>query len=253
MNQSAHNFPVLIVASCDKYAAFWRPFVDSFNEFFPGYSGKKFIISNDKDFDYGGFLALKVGEDAGWCENMIAALSKTKESHVLLFLEDVFLNSRPKVTSFENIMRLMRDKGYLYINLKAMPVADATDLTFIDGIGVGRVSKKGKYAYVLEPAIWSSQELIRVCSRSRDPWDAECRSWEIISDRDKYASVSEPVFSLDHLMIRGKLTREMRTKYCQASFDDIPVMGFWVDAYYKIRTFASAVWLRLLEQRTSLR
>ena len=56
----------LIVSSCDSYSDLWIMFVDTFNEFFPEFSGDKWVLSNNKTFDYKGFSSLRVGEDISW-------------------------------------------------------------------------------------------------------------------------------------------------------------------------------------------
>ncbi len=81
--------------TCDKYSDLWIPFCDFFKKYWPDYSGKIYINSEEKDFDYNGLniVNLKVGV-RNFSDREIAGLQKVEEDYILLMMDDLFLMNK---------------------------------------------------------------------------------------------------------------------------------------------------------------
>jgi hypothetical protein len=79
--------------TCDEFSDLWEPFCDFFIKYWPDYSGKIYVNSEEKDFSYPGLniINLKVGSTKKFSARAIAGLKKVKESNILLMMDDLLL------------------------------------------------------------------------------------------------------------------------------------------------------------------
>lgn len=78
--------------TCDKYSDLWEHFCYFLKKYWPEYTGKVYINSEEKDFDYPGLniINLKVGI-CGFSEREIRGLKRVEEDNILLMMDDLFL------------------------------------------------------------------------------------------------------------------------------------------------------------------
>jgi hypothetical protein len=88
---TVENFAVFY-HTCDQYADLWEPFCHFFSKYWPDYSGKIYLNSEEKDFEYPGLniVNLKVGTK-NFSHRELAGLARVEEKNILLMMDDLFL------------------------------------------------------------------------------------------------------------------------------------------------------------------
>jgi len=91
-----NNKIAVLVISCDNYSDLWDPCIRIFNEYWPDCTYDKYIMTNNKSFESGGFKNIMVGDDKSWSHGLKLALDKLRldYDYVYTLLEDYYFVER---------------------------------------------------------------------------------------------------------------------------------------------------------------
>lgn len=159
-----------VVASCRHYSDAWHPFIKLFKKFYPkGYA----ILATDswsfdevkQDWDE----IISVGEDLGWCKNLISCLSKIEDPYFLFMQEDFFLNEKVDDSFINRCETFMKfDDTINCIRLYPCPGPDAR---WNDELGI--IGSGAPYRVSCQAAIWRKSHLIDILKTVETPWQFE--------------------------------------------------------------------------------
>jgi len=165
-----------VVSSCDAYEDVWEPFFDLFFKYWPNCPFSVYLITNNKDYKNERVRVIKVGEDKGWASNTKKALNSLSDSHVILMLEDFFLQEKVDNSYIMSLLLAMRDSGAGYLRLYPAP---EPDLPFNKmGEYIGLLSREASYRTSLMAAIWDKGILLDLLVDGENPWQMEMSGTE---------------------------------------------------------------------------
>lgn len=157
----------VVVASCDAYSACWQPFFSQFRRYWPECPYPVYLITGEKNYEGHDVRVVQTGKDAAWSDAMVDALARIRAHHVILLLEDYFLQ-RPVL--HDDMMEYMRhmtadELGYLCLYPMWRPATP-------DGRPAD-IPEDEPYRASLQAAIWRADVLAGLCVKGEDPWQFE--------------------------------------------------------------------------------
>lgn len=198
---SNKNKVAFLVISFDGFSDLWPECTSRINILFNGLT-KKFILTNYKNFDQNGFKNISVGKDKSWSSNLIKALKMIKEPYVLLWLDDVFLESLRNEFSLDNLINFMEEHDATLINLKANP------LPFWKKLGSTRyirISGPLLYKSAVAPVLWNRERLLNLLNENEDAWQFELNGSDRLASDNRVFILNKNPFTYIHVLIKGKL------------------------------------------------
>lgn len=162
----------ILIPSCDNYSDAWGPFFRLLFRYWPDPGCPIYLISNREEFRHPRVINIRVGPDVDWSSNLISALDRILESHLLILLEDYFLVEPVDDGTIRELFRhqCRSDIGYL----RLYPCPGPREITEnVAGYGMGIVEKGTPYRASLQSAIWKRQLLRNLAREGESAWDFE--------------------------------------------------------------------------------
>ncbi len=163
------NLAVLIV-SCDKYADLWNPFFKMFRIFWTQCIYPVYLGSNNVLCDEPGVKTICIGEDKSWTENVKKMLDGVSETHVIMLLEDFFLEEAVDAKGVQALFEYAVENDVDCLRLCPTPPPN----NIVDkNLQVGTISKGAPYCCSTQPAIWKKEALQSLLIPGYSAWDFE--------------------------------------------------------------------------------
>jgi hypothetical protein len=246
----------ILVSSFDGYRDAWDPFFTLFFRYWPDCPFTIYLISNNARYDGERVINLALGDDMGWANNMIAALSRIQAPYVIYLQEDYFLTRPVSTQRIIELIEYMDAKQAGYLRLYPSP---GPDLDCADNPDIGEISKKAPYRVSMQAAVWRKDILQSLLVKDEDGWDMEFngseRSLELdavfLSVHRNGSVVRDDDLPLPYLctaIIRGSWIREA-LEYCRAEGIELDTSRVTIEPYsrYLIRKFEPIFWkLRMI-------
>lgn len=162
----------ILIPSCDNYSDAWAPFFHLFFRHWPDPDYPIYLVSNLQDFAHRGVRTIRVGPDVDWSANLISALDRIPESHLLIILEDYFLTEPADLPAIDELFRhqCRSDVGYL----RLYPCPGPREITGnVAGYGIGVIGRGVPYRTSLQAAIWKKSLLRNLLRAGESAWDFE--------------------------------------------------------------------------------
>jgi hypothetical protein len=172
----------VLVSSFDGLSDCWAPFCHGFAKYWPDCAYPAYLIANTKDFEHEGITVIRVGEDKGWSQNLLAALERIDSTYVLYFQEDYWINERVNSSAIEDYVTIMERDGLHYVRLLSFPKPDR-DYAGDERLGV--IATQSSYRTALQASIWRKEVLRDLIDPRETPWEFEINGTE---RSRKYAS-----------------------------------------------------------------
>jgi hypothetical protein len=185
---------VMLVSSCDKYAACWPPYLHGLNKYWPDHP-PVFFITNQLESPDG--HTIKTGPDKGWAANLRFALSQIDAEIVLYSQEDYWLQSDVDHAQIEEYINLIRDDQADYIRLYPAPPPDLPS-PLHDKLGV--IQQGSRYRASLQMSLWRKSTLLAMLDENESPWKFEVngsRRSDCYSDR--FLCVTKRRFGIEYV------------------------------------------------------
>jgi len=178
----------ILIPSCDAFSDAHPPFMACMEKYWPYRHWPMRGLS-----EYGwGEHPLAVGDDMGWCNNLIHGLEQIDEDYVLMFLEDMFICEPPDQAALNKAAMLVRDVDVGAIRVG--PGAEECEAT--DDPGVGRMFRSSNYRIGTSPTIWSKEFLLFVLRgpRINTAWD-----FEIVGTKQSVAPSGKAILKMTQM------------------------------------------------------
>ena len=187
----------LCVLSFDGASDLWHPFFDGLKSAWPDLDLPIYLVTNYKE--YAGAYSvttLAIGEDVDWSSNLLRALKRIKERHILFIFDDFVLRSanNSKIRQYLD-QAIANDWPYLtlhpnnYMTEKVAP-------------GVRAISEYGIYRCTLVYGIFRKDILREVLEPGENAWEFEIESGARLRGVP-LRSADAKVFRHYHLLRKG--------------------------------------------------
>ena len=159
----------ILIPSCDAFADAHPPFMACLEKYWPDREWPMHGLS-----EYGwGENPLAVGNDDGWCQNLIKGLEKIDDDYVMMFLEDMFLCETPDQDALNQARDLVRLDNVGAVRVG--PGAEECEEMAYGFRRVGRMLRSTNYRISTSPTIWDKEFLLFTLRgpRINTAWDFE--------------------------------------------------------------------------------
>lgn len=192
----------LIVSSCDAYQDLWRPFVNTFEKYWPDCNLKRYFITENKDLFCKEFHTIKCGLNKNWSDRLLFALKYIDSEYIILFLEDFFLKSKIENSKVNFFIKYIQINNLNFIRLIKRPNGNKESydhplLTEIENFSSFRVST--------QVGIWKKKILINLIKKNENIWEFELNGTNRSNSLNNFFCVKENVMTYKHHVVeRGK-------------------------------------------------
>ena len=222
------NNLAIIILSCDKFSSLWPIFFRRLDRFFPKNKENFYLLSNEIDFSPNTSHSIKVvcvGKDISWSDNLNALLKRIPEDNLLLLIEDGIFAKKVNLEKFYQVFDLFLKEKMNYLNLKSSPKPDIKVNS-----RYGKLSNSKGYRTALVPSLWKKEVLLALLEEGESAWEFEVFGSERSKNLDEFYSLNQPIFSFDHLIVKGKLDYRAYKMLLKENEDvefGFPIMNFF--------------------------
>lgn len=158
--------------TCDKYSDLWEHFCYFFKKYWPDYTGKIYINSEEKDFDYPGLniVNLKVGV-RGFSDREIAGLRLVEEENILLMMDDLFLMGKVDTKAVMEYYKYFCEADLDSLVFRKFPSYIATVPTMMRKAEV--VIPPSTDMLSSQLAFWKKETFMSLLNPDDGPWEME--------------------------------------------------------------------------------
>jgi len=202
----------ILVASCDAYADVWQPFFTLFFRHWPACPFPLHLGSNFRTFDDARVQTIPIGADRSWAHGVAAMLDRLHAEHVILLLEDFFVERDVDDAMVRRITELaQRRDDVASIRLAPLPPPSAiSTMTFNAMPDLLRIVPPGTpYRVSAQPAVWRVDALRRYLRPGFSAWEFEQVGTQMADlSGDLFLEPSRPAIVYDHAIEKGRWREE---------------------------------------------
>ena len=168
----------ILINTCDKFEDCWQPYFTLHAKFWQDCTGKLYLNTETKDFQYAGLniwpLKVAVGQGGRrltWSECLLRALDEIQEDVVLYMQEDYFLKAPVKNEWVERFVDLMKgDESIHCIHLTDQSVVSQGLSQYVH---LHQVKRKQRYRICCQAALWRKDVLKSYLRTYESAWQFE--------------------------------------------------------------------------------
>lgn len=163
---------LVMMFSCDKYAAAWEPFCHGFRKYWSDCPWPLVGVSNHLETPCD--RTVKVGEDESWGHTMLRGLKRIRSRTILMFFEDHWITGPVDTDVLIDFARHMKRGDALHIRLKAGDAKHIGDFHLDSRLVVS--APKERYRACLQPSFYDVPTWRGLLRPGETPWQFEQRS-----------------------------------------------------------------------------
>lgn len=170
---SVCNLP-LIVLSTDSFSDTWALFFRKFDLYFPGFSGKKYLVTESRKFLHENVITINTNifSTINWTDSLYFALDYIKSPEVFLMLDDFILTDAVNDNFFKEALNYFKSEKLDFLSISAHEVARLHTRSIGDESFLP-VKRFSKYRINTSPGFWQTYTLKKYLSKSLNPWQFE--------------------------------------------------------------------------------
>jgi hypothetical protein len=233
------SIPIL-VASCDAYADLWRPFFTIFFRKwvdcpFPLYLGTNHLLYDDPRV-----TIVDIGDDTTWTSGVASMLKRIGSEHVILFLEDFFLEERVDTSRIQRSVDVVRVEGLACLRLVAhMPLAVRPVCAAPGYSDLGIIEPDTPYRVSAQVAIWRTESLLRLLVPGANPWEFELLASKLSARLcEPFWGVMETAIRYDQVVEKGRWKPKGLRAAAEAGLAPNGIRPFFSEAELEARNAA---------------
>lgn len=192
----------VVVVSCDNYSDLWHPFFTLFRRYWPNCPYQVYLVSNFIEIDEEGVVALPVGEDISWSDNLIKALNLIDEEYVFMIIDDLLFVNHVKSEQIHELFEWIREEEPNYVRLNPFPKPDKPYNDF-----AGIVSPGTLYRTSTVMSVWKKTTLLDLLKPGENAWEFEVYGTLRSDKYDKFYSTWQALIPFINSVIKGKWRR----------------------------------------------
>lgn len=195
----------ILVLSCDKYEACWKPFIKLLNKYYPNHP-EVYLSTETKDFK--DMKVINTNSDI-WSVRFKEALKKIPTDYVLILLDDFFIRKPVDEDRIKYCLIQMNDDIAVFNFEKKYRLCFKSNIK-----GFERQLNNQVYLCSCQPSLWNKRALIELLEKEKNAWE-----WETTKIDSKYLfyiNNSEDIIDIgyNHTLnwgiSRGELTEECK-------------------------------------------
>lgn len=161
----------VFIDSYDKNSDLWQNFFSVFDYYWPDCKYKKYLVTNEMEYDNKNLTILKTGGDAGWFNCTLKALHLVEEEYIMFLFDDYYFSKKINNFDLDEIVAWMEKKELYFYRLS--PARDFNNQRIRSYVNSDFI-----YAINLQPAIWRKKEFINYLELLKQrgmntPWQFE--------------------------------------------------------------------------------
>lgn len=203
----------ILISTFDGSADLWEPLNEAYARYWPDNPYKVYLSTNHLDCHLGGMVALQVGDERSWSDNVFKSLSLISEEHVLLTFDDLFPMARVDTKSIASLFRLQIDNDMSYLGLHPSPKPRES----FNG-RVGRIREGSLYRASTVWSIWKKDILIALLDRTESAWQFERNASVRSADDPHYYRVYRELIPYENAVIKGLWVPAVRRELLARGF-----------------------------------
>lgn len=176
---------LVVMFSCDKYAAAWEPFCHGFRKYWPDCPWPLVGVSNHLDTPCD--KTVKVGEDKSWSHTVLRGMKRIRAPVILGLFEDHWITGPVDTVVLIDFARHVKRGDAVHIRLKAGDAKHVGDFHLDSRLVVAAPGER--YRACLQPAFWSVPDFRKLLKPGETPWEFEQRSARRTGGSPKYLCV----------------------------------------------------------------
>lgn len=202
----------ILVASCDGYADLWQPFFTLFFRHWPDCPHPIHLGTNFETYDDPRVRTIRVGADRGWAGSVSTMLEELNARHVILLLEDFFIERDVDAATVRSLAELAQQRADVAsIRLSPLPAPSMIcGEPFAAMPELLRVVPPGTpYRVSAQPAIWRVDALRRFLQPGFTAWEFEMVGSQMADLSDElFLGPVRPSVVYQHSLVRGRWRAE---------------------------------------------
>ena len=188
----------VLIVSCDKYKDLWGPCITLFRRFWNDCSYPVYLLSNTVRVDFPNVTSILTGTDVSWSDNLLLALEQIPCSHVLLYIEDLFLVNPVASQTIHSLIEQCIREDWNYLRLNPTPKGDMQIDDFISEISPGSV-----YRSSVVFSVWKIETLKQILKSGESAWDFEEIGTARTDSHSKFYASNQELIPACNTVIKG--------------------------------------------------
>ena len=159
----------ILVASCDKYAGLWEPFVTLLFKNWPSLEAGNehqnipiFFISNKKKLNNLRINNIRFPNEISWSDNISNTLDQINTKYVLYLQEDYLFTDPINIDLLAKILQYAKTQNAAYVSLISMGQTIKNNKLIESPINLAEIDKNSEYRTSLQAAIWEKEVFSRL-------------------------------------------------------------------------------------------
>lgn len=148
----------VVVPTTTHYSDCWGPFMALFRKFWADCPYPVYMVTDYKNDPWDGDDVIVVGNDLGWCKNLVYGLNKIPADYIILLQEDFFLNAPTDQTFVEKALGIMEKDNAACFRL--YPCPGPNQGSKYDEVGL--IAPGQSYRVSCQAAIWNKKEILEI-------------------------------------------------------------------------------------------
>jgi hypothetical protein len=160
----------VLIMSCDSYDDTWQPFIHFFEKYWADCPYKIYFASNFRSPEHSRFTPLLYEKSTTWSDELMTALKKIPETHILYIQDDYFLIKNVENERIAQLFQKMIDYNAAYLRLFPCPPCDEL---LPNETEIGLILPDTEQRTSLQAAFWEKTVLLRLLKSTENPWHFE--------------------------------------------------------------------------------
>jgi len=201
-----------VVTSCLKYSDCWPVMMQSIKKYWPAIYDRTYILTESAGDFHDDYKFIVLPEDRAWSDNLIYLCEhlKDKYDYVFLAMEDGPLISPIDNKQVNEYFSTFMEMNGSFLTLLNDPYPSGETVN-----GLTKISLDSAYRPTTTCALWRLSKLQDLLVSGESAWDFEKVGANRSRNDDNYYSFKKTQIKVFHLVIKGKLFRNVRRGLAQ--------------------------------------
>ncbi len=196
-----------VVTSCVKYSDCWPVMMKSIRKYWPAIYEQTFILTESTGDFRDDYKFIVLPEDRAWSDNLIYLCEHLKDKYDYVFLA---MEDGPLIEAVDNEKISQYFSTFMEINGSFLTLLNDPYPSGESVNGLTKISLDSAYRSTTTCALWRLSKLQDLLVSGESAWDFEKIGANRSRDDDNYYSFKEAQIKVFHLVIKGKLFRNVR-------------------------------------------
>lgn len=242
--QSQFTDIAILVPSCDRYSSLWPYTV--------GWILKNEVLSelplyvSSNSLRALGAISLAVGTQRSWSEELLIALQKIPQAHIILILDDL-ISSNYQVSDSQLRIAIQTAFKESYDYLRLVDLRNKSSIAPSKQVLFSQISSEFPYRLSLLPAVWKKSTLQSLLQSCESAWDFERKGSARSRKYINWMTCSTTVIGTYNLIIKGKCySRDLQRSGIPRTKLSFPSQNEMEGLLFGLNVIKHKLWIQIL-------